>query len=95
MAFNFSFILRRRNSSCITYRPNKLNRKSHYVIDKFSGKDALNYRLKKLNIDISEKELIKLLIAIKSKPEINRWTDEKLVSLYDQIYKKSDFDIVS
>ena len=75
--------------------PDKLNRKSHYVIDKFSGKDALNYRLKKLNIDISEKELIKLLIAIKSKPEINRWTDEKLVSLYDQIYKKSDFDIVS
>ena len=74
--------------------PKKFNRKRHFVIDKFSGKDALNYRLKNLNINISERGLFKLLIAIKSKPEINRWTDEKLVSLYDKIYKKSDFDIV-
>ena len=67
--------------------PNKFDRKRQYVIDKFSGRDALNYRLKKLNIAISEKELFKLLMVIKSKPEINRWTDEKLVSLYDQFIK--------
>ena len=67
--------------------PNKFGRKRQYVIDKFSGRDALNYRLKKLNIAISEKELFKLLMVIKSKPEINRWTDEKLVSLYDQFIK--------
>ena len=37
--------------------PKKFNRKRHFVIDKFSGKDALNYRLKNLNIDLAEKEL--------------------------------------
>tara|TARA_B100001287_G_C22670964_1_gene525262 strand:- start:1164 stop:2306 length:1143 start_codon:yes stop_codon:yes gene_type:complete len=74
--------------------PEKFNRKRHYVIDKFSGKDALSYRLRKLNIDIPEKDLSKLLVVIKSKPEINRWTDEKLILLFNQLNKKSTFDVV-
>ena len=67
--------------------PRKFNRKRHYYIDKFSGKDALSYRLKRLNIDLAEKELCELLHTIKSKPEIKKWSDEKLVSLYHQFYK--------
>ena len=67
--------------------PKKFNRKRRHYIDKFSGKDALNYRLKKLNIDLGEKELCELLSKIKSKPEIKKWSDEKLVSLYHQFYK--------
>ena len=74
--------------------PSKFNRKRHYVIDKFSGKDALNYRLKKLNIDFSEKELGELLIAIKNKPEIKRWDDEKLLLLYHGLNKKLNFKAV-
>ena len=74
--------------------PKKFNRKRHYVIDKFSGKDALNYRLKKLNIDLNENELCKLLIVIKSKPEIKSWSNEKLLSLYHQLYKRSSFEII-
>lgn len=74
--------------------PLKFNRKRHYVIDKFSGKDAINYRLKRLNIDFSEKELRELLIAIKSKPEIKRWDDEKLLSLYHGLDKKLNFKSV-
>ena len=66
--------------------PRKFNRKSSHHIDKFSGKDALNYRLKKLKIDLAEKELCELLFKIKSKPEIKKWSDEKLVSLYHQLY---------
>ena len=66
--------------------PRKFNRKRRHYIDKFSGKDALNYRLKKLNIDLEEKELCELLFKIKSKPEIKNWSDEKLVSLYHQLY---------
>jgi len=67
--------------------PKKFNRKRRHYIDKFSGKDALNYRLKKLNIDLGEKELCELLSTIKSKPEIKKWSDEKLVSLYYKFYK--------
>ena len=67
--------------------PKKFNRKRHHYIDKFSGKDALSYRLKRLNIDLTEKELCELLFTIKSKPEIKKWSDEKLVSLYHQFYK--------
>ena len=67
--------------------PRKFNRKRRHHIDKFSGKDALNYRLKKLNIELPEKELYELLFKIKSKPEIKKWSDEKLVSLYHQYYK--------
>ena len=67
--------------------PRKFNRKRHHHIDKFSGKDALIYRFKKLNIDLAEKELCELLFVIKSKPEIKKWSDEKLVSLYHQFYK--------
>ena len=67
--------------------PKKFNRKRRHYIDKFSGKDALNYRLKKLNIDLGEKELCELLSAIKNKPEIKEWSNEKLVSLYHQFYK--------
>ena len=67
--------------------PKKFNRKRHYHIDKFSGKDALSYRLKKLNIDLAEKELCELLFAIKSKPEIKKWSDEELVSLCLQSQK--------
>jgi len=66
--------------------PRKFNRKRRHYIDKFSGKDALNYRLKKLNIDLGEKELSELLSTIKSKPEIKKWSDEKLVSLYHQLF---------
>jgi len=74
--------------------PLKFNRKRRYVIDKFSGRDALNYRLKKLNVDFSEKELGELLIAIKSKPEIKRWDDEKLLLLLHGINKKLNFKAV-
>jgi len=67
--------------------PRKFNRKRRHYLDKFSGKNALDYRLKKLNIDLAEKELCELLFAIKSKPEIKKWSDEKLVSFYRQFYK--------
>ena len=66
--------------------PRKFNRKTSHHIDKLSGKNDLNYRLKKLKIDLSEKELCELLFKIKSKPEIKNWSDEKLVSLYHQLY---------
>ena len=36
---------------------------------------------------LEEKELCELLFKIKSKPEIKKWSDEKLVSLYHQFNK--------
>ncbi len=66
--------------------PAKFNRERRFTIDKFSGKDALNYRMKKLSIQTSEKEIKQLLNIIKSKPEIKSWSDEKLVSLYQKFH---------
>ena len=67
--------------------PKKFNRRRYYAIDKFSGRDALNYRLEKLNILVGEKELSELLGLIKNKPEIKIWTDEKLITLFQQFAK--------
>lgn len=72
--------------------PRKFNRKSHYVIDKFSSKSALNYRLKKLNVNLHETQLKELLIAVKSKPEIKCWSDKKLLSLSYEIFKHHNFN---
>ena len=73
--------------------PEKFNRKRHYVIDKFSGKDGLYYRLKKLKIHITEKELEILLSTIKSRPGVKLWTDENLMSLYYQTCKVSNTEV--
>ena len=73
--------------------PEKFNRERYFVIDKFTGKDALNYRFKMLNIELSEKELYELLILIKNRPKVVRWTDERLISLYNQVLQKNNFEI--
>lgn len=74
--------------------PAKFNRERRFTIDKFSGKDALNYRMKKLSIQISEEEIKQLLNIIKSKPEIKSWSDEKLVLLYQKFHNDRNLQII-
>ena len=66
-------------------RPNKINRENTFVIDKFSGKTAINHRLKKLGIKSKDQLVNKALIEIKSNPQITNWTDEQLLSLVNEL----------
>jgi isopropylmalate/homocitrate/citramalate synthase len=61
--------------------PESLNRKRHLVIDKYSGKSALNNRLLEIGFIVSEKELDNLLKKIKATPIMVNWGDEDIISL--------------
>tara|TARA_B110000003_G_scaffold35714_1_gene32845 strand:+ start:431 stop:1549 length:1119 start_codon:yes stop_codon:yes gene_type:complete len=66
-------------------RPNKINRKNTFVIDKFSGKTALNHCLKKLGIKSNDQIVDRALMEIKSNPQITNWTDKQLSSLIEKL----------
>ena len=66
-------------------RPNKINRENTFVIDKFSGKTALNHCLKKLGIKSNDQITDRALMEIKSNPQITNWTDKQLSSLIEKL----------
>ena len=66
-------------------RPNKINRENTFVIDKFSGKTALNHCLKKLGIKTKEQIVDRALIEIKTNPQITNWTYKQLSSLIEKL----------
>ena len=75
-----------KNSSTYeSIRPNKINRENTFVIDKFSGKTALNHCLKKLGIKTNDQIVDRALIEIKSNPQITNWTDKQLLSLIEKL----------
>jgi len=61
--------------------PESLNRTRKLVIDKFTGKTALNNRLNEIGLIISPKDLNALLIEIKSRPKKVNWSDSDLISI--------------
>ena len=69
--------------------PHKFGQTRSIVIDKFSGKEALDYRIKKLGFNLPNEFLIQLLHVIKSKPDITKWTDEALLFVIKSIQKRS------
>ena len=69
--------------------PEKFGQTRGIVIDKFSGKEALDYRIKKLGFNLPNEFLIQLLHVIKSKPDITKWTDKALLSVIKSIQKES------
>ena len=66
-------------------RPNKINRESTFVIDKFSGKTALNHCFKKLGLKFNDQIIDRALKEIKSNPQITNWTDKQLSSLMEKL----------
>ena len=50
--------------------PEKFGQTRKIVINKFSGKEAVDYRLKKLGFNLSNESLIHVLNVIKNKPDI-------------------------
>ena len=69
--------------------PEKFGQIRNIFIDKFSGKDAVNYRLKKLGFNLPNEIIIEILSRIKSKPAITNWTDERLLSVIKSLPKES------
>ena len=69
--------------------PEAVHRKRHFVIDKYTGKSALNNRLNHMGIRVSPKELDTILIEIKSHPEKLNWENVELISLAKSLGIKS------
>ena len=69
--------------------PETVHRKRHFVIDKYTGKSALNNRLNHMGIRVSPKELDTILIEIKSHPEKLNWENVELISLAKSLGIKS------
>jgi 2-isopropylmalate synthase len=69
--------------------PESVQRKRHFVIDKYTGKSALNNRLNEIGINVTPKELDTILIEIKSHPEKLNWDAEDLISLINSMGIKS------
>ena len=65
--------------------PKIFNRKRKVIVDKYSGKQNLEYQLDRLGIKLSKSKINDLLLSIKSKPSITNWTDEKIISTIKNI----------
>ena len=66
--------------------PEKLNRHHKIIIDKYTGRQAIRYRLNELGIDHNDILLEKILLKIKRSPLITNWTDEKIMQLAKSLF---------
>ena len=65
--------------------PEKLNRKREIIIDKYTGRAAIKYRLSELGIDLDEENISDIIVKIKSQPRTIVWTDDELRSLLNNV----------
>ncbi|MDH5806117.1 MAG: homocitrate synthase [Candidatus Methanomethylicaceae archaeon] len=70
------------------FPPELVGRQREIVISKYTGRAALEDRLRKLGISLSEEELMKLLQAIKDRPDIRSYRDVDLIELAERITGK-------
>ncbi|MCS7098583.1 MAG: Lrp/AsnC ligand binding domain-containing protein, partial [Candidatus Methanomethyliaceae archaeon] len=76
------------------FPPELVGRHREIVISKYTGRAALEDRLKKLGINLNEEEIMKLLQAIKDRPDIRSYRDVDLIELAEKITgKKLDIQI--
>jgi len=66
--------------------PEKLNRHHKIIIDKYTGREAIRYRLNELGINHNDILLEKILLKIKRSPLITNWTDEKIMQLAKSLF---------
>ena len=68
--------------------PESLNRRRKLVIDKYTGKAAIENKFESLGIILKKQEVNSILKFIKSYPERVDWSDESLISLAKSLIKK-------
>lgn len=66
------------------FPPSIVGRQREIVISKYSGKVALEDRLKRLGVALTEEELMKVLQAIKERPEVRSYRDVDLLELAEK-----------
>ena len=67
------------------FDPNLINRDRNITLDKFSGKDALAYRLDSMEIKYSSDQLNQILAVIKSDATKSSFNDIELIEIADEI----------
>ena len=67
------------------FDPNLINRDRNITLDKFSGKDALAYRLDSMQIKYSPDQLNQILGVIKSDATKSSFNDIELIEIADEI----------
>lgn len=70
--------------------PQKYGQSRRMIIDKFSGKKAINHRMQKLGLNLSENMLNHLLNTIKDRPEVTNWSDNNLLFIVKSLKKKQN-----
>ena len=60
--------------------PESFNRERKLVIDKYTGRAAIENKFESLGITLKKSDVNSLLKLIKSKPEKVEWTDNELIS---------------
>ena len=69
------------------FDPKIIDRSRDISIDKYSGIDALAFRLKSLNVPHNKEQLFEILKVIKSHPEKRKFNDLEILELADEILK--------
>ena len=69
------------------FDPKIIDRSRDISIDKYSGIDALAFRLKSLNVPHNKEQLLEILKVIKSHPEKRKFNDLEILELADEILK--------
>ncbi|MDH5810893.1 MAG: homocitrate synthase [Candidatus Methanomethylicaceae archaeon] len=66
------------------FPPGLVGRQREIVISKYAGRVAVEDRLKRLGVALNEEELLKVLSAIKERPEIRSYRDVDLLELAEK-----------
>ena len=66
------------------FPPGLVGRQREIVISKYSGKVAVDDRLKRLGVALNDNELVVVLTAIKDRPEIRSYRDTDLLELAEK-----------
>ena len=61
--------------------PQKLNRKHKFIIDKYTSRGAIRHRLDELYIEYDKVLIDNILLQIKRRPKVAKWTDKKIKQL--------------
>ena len=72
--------------------PKKLDRRHRIIIDKYTGRKAIQYRLKHLKIEYDDQLIDNIVLEIKRNPIVTNWTDREIMRLAEK-FLSSKFEI--
>lgn len=67
------------------FPPELVGRQREIVISKYTGKAAVEDRLRRLGITLTEEQLMMVVRAIKERPEVRRFNDDDLIYMVEKV----------